>query len=551
MIADGFFMLLVYLGMVQFLEVPIIQIFLWLFGAFILIYTGVENIININSITLAGTRGKDSLFKCFFTGFIMSITSPLSILFWLGIYGSVLAKTAQTNGTEQLLIYSSMIFLGLTPAPTPLLVPAVRAAQVVTVFDLHFLHAPGEVPGPAPELVRDHVHRADHVIAGSAYAAGLVGNELGVPAARITTTPLGAPRWAAEVRAAHRTTPGSAFLFVGTLEPRKNLGVLLDAYTRLVTERPDAPALLLAGRPTPAAQPWLARLDKPPLAGRAHVLGYVDDATRRRLYREARALVLPSLDEGFGLPALEGLACGVPVVASAAESLPEVVGDAGTLVNPRDADAWTRALASLLDDRTAQAWPAAARRGRRPSPGTRPRRRRDAPTTRPWPPAGSGLRCGSRSTPVSWPDVRPASAAIWLSCWTSGQTARGGRTNSCSTAIGRPRPPGRAGRCASCLVRAAHGGSSGSSPGPSAAIALTCCSHPDTRRRSPARPRWRWRSTTSPISPIQSGTPLAKACDGVKSPPGPHAGPTSCWRRRPSQAAESCASPECSKAGSG
>ena len=113
MIADGFFMLLVYLGMVQFLEVPIIQIFLWLFGAFIFIYTGVENILNIHSITLAGTRGKDSLFKCFFTGFIMSITSPLSILFWLGIYGSVLAKTAQTNGTEQLLIYSSMIFLGL------------------------------------------------------------------------------------------------------------------------------------------------------------------------------------------------------------------------------------------------------------------------------------------------------------------------------------------------------------------------------------------------------------------------------------------------------
>ena len=110
MIADGFFMLLVYLGMVQFLEFPIIQIFLSLFGAFIFIYTGIEKITNMNSITLAGTRGKDSLFKCFFTGFIMSITSPLSILFWLGIYGSFLAKTAQTNGTESI-DYSSMIFL--------------------------------------------------------------------------------------------------------------------------------------------------------------------------------------------------------------------------------------------------------------------------------------------------------------------------------------------------------------------------------------------------------------------------------------------------------
>ncbi|WP_066068881.1 LysE family transporter [Neobacillus soli] len=113
MIADGIFMLMVYLGMVQFLGIPIVQIFLWLFGGFILIYSGFESIKNANTITLTYSRKKDSLFKCFLTGFFMSITSPLSILFWLGIYGSVLAKTAQTNGTESLLIYSSMIFLGL------------------------------------------------------------------------------------------------------------------------------------------------------------------------------------------------------------------------------------------------------------------------------------------------------------------------------------------------------------------------------------------------------------------------------------------------------
>ena len=114
MIADGFFMLIVYLGMVHFLEIPIIQIFLWLFGGFILIYSGIESCLGANSITMTYSRVKESLFKCFLTGFVMSITSPLSILFWLGIYGSVLAKTAQTYGTSQLLIYSSMIFLGLT-----------------------------------------------------------------------------------------------------------------------------------------------------------------------------------------------------------------------------------------------------------------------------------------------------------------------------------------------------------------------------------------------------------------------------------------------------
>ena len=114
MLADACFMLMVYLGMVQFLGIPVVQIFLWIFGAFILIYTGIESIIKANTLTFTSIRDKDSLLKCFLIGFFMSITSPLSILFWLGIYGSVLAKTAQTNGTESLLIYSGMIFLGLT-----------------------------------------------------------------------------------------------------------------------------------------------------------------------------------------------------------------------------------------------------------------------------------------------------------------------------------------------------------------------------------------------------------------------------------------------------
>src|SRR3954471_17206890 len=86
MIADGIFMMMVYFGMVQFLEIPVVQIFLWLFGGFILIYSGVESIKGANKITLAYSRGKESLFKCFLIGFVMSITSPLSILFWLGIY---------------------------------------------------------------------------------------------------------------------------------------------------------------------------------------------------------------------------------------------------------------------------------------------------------------------------------------------------------------------------------------------------------------------------------------------------------------------------------
>jgi threonine/homoserine/homoserine lactone efflux protein len=113
MMADGIFMMMVYLGLIQFLSIPILQIFLWLFGSFVLLYTGIESILKTNTISFDYDRQKDSLFRSFRTGFIMSITSPLSILFWLGIYGSVLAKTTSSNGNELLIIYSSMIFLGL------------------------------------------------------------------------------------------------------------------------------------------------------------------------------------------------------------------------------------------------------------------------------------------------------------------------------------------------------------------------------------------------------------------------------------------------------
>jgi L-lysine exporter family protein LysE/ArgO len=111
--ADGVYMLVVYFGVVNFLEHPFMKTFLWLFGCFVLLYTGIETIVSANKLEMGGKRKEEPLVKSFISGFLMSISNPLTILFWLGIYGSVLAKTAATYETSQLILYSSAIFIGL------------------------------------------------------------------------------------------------------------------------------------------------------------------------------------------------------------------------------------------------------------------------------------------------------------------------------------------------------------------------------------------------------------------------------------------------------
>jgi alpha-1,3-rhamnosyl/mannosyltransferase len=135
-------------------------------------------------------------------------------------------------------------------------------------------------------------------------------------------------------------------LFVGTLEPRKNLGVLLDAYSRMVTADPGTPPLVLAGRIDAAAAPLVARTIAPPLAGRVELPGYVDETAKRALFDRALVFVLPSHTEGFGITAVEAMKAGVPVVVADRGALPETVGDAGARFNPDDA----AQLAAVLTD---------------------------------------------------------------------------------------------------------------------------------------------------------------------------------------------------------
>jgi alpha-1,3-rhamnosyl/mannosyltransferase len=194
--------------------------------------------------------------------------------------------------------------------------------------------------------VRRHAQRADLVVTNSHYTAAQVSDRLSVAAERMVVCRPGAPN------GSRRAEPRKIgpILFLGTIEPRKNLDVLFRAYARVINRRPDAPPLLLAGRTVEQSAAILEPLSAAPLAGRARHLGYVDARTRRQLLEEASMLVLPSLEEGFGIPALEAMAAGLPVVASRRGALPEVVGDAGPLLDPNDDEAFAAAIDALLAD---------------------------------------------------------------------------------------------------------------------------------------------------------------------------------------------------------
>jgi glycosyltransferase involved in cell wall biosynthesis len=240
----------------------------------------------------------------------------------------------------------------------PLLMPSREAAQVITIHDLNFLSHPertrAEIRRDYPRLAHRHAQRADAIVVPSAFTAGEVERRLGVAADRIAVCPFGAPDWTP------RATPpiDGYVLFFSTLEPRKNVGGLLDAYEQLLVARPfqgRVPELVLAGKPTDEATPWLERIARPPLKGFVRHIGYVEPANRRALYEGARLLVMPSFEEGFGIPVLEAMSAGVPVVAADRGSLPEVLGEAGVLVNPDRPAEIAAAIARLVEDR---AWAA-------------------------------------------------------------------------------------------------------------------------------------------------------------------------------------------------
>jgi glycosyltransferase involved in cell wall biosynthesis len=147
-----------------------------------------------------------------------------------------------------------------------------------------------------------------------------------------------------------RLQPRHFWLTVGTSEPRKNQLRLLEAYARLQTAGHTADPLVLAGGSGWLMDDLIRRIEALELRNDIIQLGYVDDTSLGWLYENCRAFCYPSLLEGFGLPVVEAMSLGAAVLTSATTSLPEVVGDAGILVDPTDVDAIYAGLNNLATD---------------------------------------------------------------------------------------------------------------------------------------------------------------------------------------------------------
>lgn len=240
-------------------------------------------------------------------------------------------------------------------APSLAVPPARGTPLVVTVHDLAFLRHPEVFPRRGVEFHRRGLAIAHREAVAVVAISNFTRRELissGFEPDRVHVAPLAIvlppapPDAVLDDRIARIGVEPPYVLSVGTIEPRKGLDTLAAAVTNLRTTKPDI-TLVLAG-PTG----WLSvpGLDGPGIRR----LGKVDESTLDALYRRADVCALPSRYEGFGLPALEAMARGCPVVASDTTALPEVVGDAGRLVPPGDVAGWTGALTDLLDDEAAR-----------------------------------------------------------------------------------------------------------------------------------------------------------------------------------------------------
>jgi glycosyltransferase involved in cell wall biosynthesis len=242
--------------------------------------------------------------------------------------------------------------------------PFAPCPVVATIHDLSFEHLPETFKRRSRVqlrlTVRATARRAAHVIAPSEHTRRDLLETYGLDPARVTAIPLAvAPHFrpvgdAGEAERVRRRygIAGEYVLAVGSIQPRKNLARLVRAYSALrrARGRSNLPQLVLVGKKAWLFGETLKAIEAEGLGGSVVVTGYVSEGDLPALYSGALCFAYPSYFEGFGLPPLEAMSCGAPVLTGNLTSLPEVVGDAGLTVDPFDTGAMADALARLVDD---------------------------------------------------------------------------------------------------------------------------------------------------------------------------------------------------------
>jgi glycosyltransferase involved in cell wall biosynthesis len=242
-------------------------------------------------------------------------------------------------------------YTGPLKAPVPV---------VLTIHDVSYERHPEWYPYRRDPLRRAFYRRcaraASHILTVSEFSRGEIAAAYGIAPARITVTPHGAPsQFASADSSSLLPLPHGVatpfLLHVGDLHERRNLETALDAlaHVRRSAITPQ-PSLVLAGADRGVGDRLRTMAAADGIGDAVVFVGSVSDQELRALYRAAAALVYPSRYEGFGLPVLEAMASGTPVLASRCASLPEVLGEAGMLLDPDDVGQWTEAIAVVLSD---------------------------------------------------------------------------------------------------------------------------------------------------------------------------------------------------------
>ena len=238
-----------------------------------------------------------------------------------------------------------------------------RAKKVLTVYDLTFMLIPQTHPLSRqkllPNFVKRSVRDADAIIAISESTKQDIMSVFHVPDHKVTVTYLGvdhstfnpnAPRAAIEKVKKKFSITKNYIFYLGTIEPRKNVDLLLKAFQRVKDQTDANFQLVLSGKVGWKVENLMKTIRALVNSGDVVHTGYISEEEAACLYNGAEAFVYPSQYEGFGIPVLEAMACGCPVIASNSSSLPEVVGDAGVLVEPNNMEELSEAIVKVIHD---------------------------------------------------------------------------------------------------------------------------------------------------------------------------------------------------------